>query len=125
MIDNIYKLFAKVLTERLKVVIAKSIDPQQMAFIKGRQIMDAMVIANEVVDSKLEPEKPGILCKLDMEKAYDHVNWKCLLDSMRRMDFGQKWIRWVKYCHLNCEIFSSYQWLTGRIFQCTKGFKTR
>jgi len=76
-------------------VIAKLIDPQQMAFIKGRH---SMLIANEVVGSSLKHKKPGILCKLDMVKAYDHVDWEYLLDSMRRMGFAQKWKQWVKYC---------------------------
>ncbi|XP_055814706.1 uncharacterized protein LOC129884434 [Solanum dulcamara] len=75
LIGSIYKLFSKVLTERLKRVMAKLVDSQQLAFIKGRQIMDAALIANEVIDSRLNLKKPVILCKLDIEKAYDHVNW--------------------------------------------------
>lgn len=49
-------------------------DSQQMAFIKGKQIMDAVLIANEAIDSRISQNKPGILCKHDIEKAYDHVN---------------------------------------------------
>ncbi|CAN4119502.1 unnamed protein product [Withania somnifera] len=61
--------------KRIKGVMDKLVDFQQMAFIKGRQIMDAMLIANEAVDSRMTQKKPGILCKLDIEKAYGHVNW--------------------------------------------------
>lgn len=73
MIGSIYKLISKVLTERLKGVVDKLVDSQQMSFIKGRQIMDAALVSNEVVDSRLKQKKLGILCKLDIEKAYDHV----------------------------------------------------
>ena len=39
----------------------------------GRQILDAMLIANEAIDSILNSNERVILCKLDIEKAYDHI----------------------------------------------------
>lgn len=54
--------------------MGKLVDSQQMAFIKGRQIMDAVLVANEAVGSRQKQGKPGILCKLGIEKAYDNVS---------------------------------------------------
>lgn len=61
-----YKIIAKLLAERLKKVIHKLVDKQQMAFIKNRQIMDAVLIANECVDSRERDKQSGILCKRDI-----------------------------------------------------------
>ena len=37
--------------------------------------MDAVLIANKAVDSRLKDNVGGVLCKLDIEKAYDRVSW--------------------------------------------------
>jgi hypothetical protein len=34
---------------------------------------------------------PGVLCKLDLEQAYDHVNWDFLSYLLRLGGFGTKW----------------------------------
>ena len=48
-------------------------------FVKGGQILYFVLVANEFLDSRLRLGVPGVLRKLDLEKAYDHVNWEFLL----------------------------------------------
>ena len=71
LIGSIYKLIAKVLANRLKKVMNGLVNPAQNAFVEGRQFLDASLIANEVIDSMQKRKERGILCKLDIEKAYD------------------------------------------------------
>ena len=73
LVESLYKLLAKVLANRIKKVMGKVISEPQNAFVEDRQILDAFFIANEVVDSRLKNNQGGVMCKLDIEKAYDHV----------------------------------------------------
>jgi hypothetical protein len=78
--------------------LGKIISNTQNAFIGGRQILDSVLIANECVDSQIRSEDPGLLCKLDLDKAYDHVNWDFLLYLLQRCGFGKKWRAWIRFC---------------------------
>ena len=74
LVGGLYKLLTKVLANRLKKVVGKVVSSARNAFVEGRQILDAAFIDNEAIDSLLKRNESGVLCKLDLEKAYDHLN---------------------------------------------------
>ncbi|GKE24807.1 cysteine-rich receptor-like protein kinase [Tanacetum coccineum] len=65
-----YKIIAKMLTERVKRVVGNVVGDVQNAFIKGRYILDGILIANEAIELKKKREK----------------------------GFGVKWCKWVEVC---------------------------
>ncbi|GJR76960.1 putative RNA-directed DNA polymerase [Tanacetum coccineum] len=93
-----YKIIAKLLAERVKRVVGKVVGDVQNAFIKGRYILDGILIANETVDYLKKSKEKGLILKVDFEKAYDSMNWRFLIDIMKRMTFEDKWCNWVECC---------------------------
>ena len=50
------------------------------------------------MDSRLRSGKSSVMCKLDIEKAYDNVDWRFLQYILGRIGFGVKWRRWIHFC---------------------------
>lgn len=90
LLSSVYKIISKVLASRLKLVMKGIIVQPQCAFVEGRQILDSVLIANECIENRRLSSRNSLLCKLDMQKSYDHVNWDFLDYILSRMGF------WVK-----------------------------
>ena len=123
LVGGLYKWLTKVLANRLKGVLAKVISMSQNAFVEGRQIMNAMLIANEAINSILKSNRGTILCKLDIEKAYDHVDWSFLLAVLEKMGFGEKWHRWIKWCLSTASFSVLVNRTPSRFFQSSRGLR--
>ena len=52
LVTSLYKIIAKVLSGRLRKVLHETIFGSQGAFVEGTHILDAMLIANKVVNEK-------------------------------------------------------------------------
>ncbi|KAJ9680549.1 hypothetical protein PVL29_019768 [Vitis rotundifolia] len=98
LVTSLYKIIAKVLSGRLRKVLHETISGFQGAFVEGRHILDAVLIANEVVDEKRRSGEEGVVFKIDFEKAYDHVDWGFLDHVLQRKRFSQKWRSWIRGC---------------------------
>ena len=99
LVTRLYKIISKVLSLCLKGVLEDTIAKTQDAFVAGRQILDIVLVANEIVEEYRKPGRACVVFKIDCEKAYDYV--KCdFLDFvpkkkkkriwfyMKKMDFG-------------------------------------
>lgn len=75
LIGSVYKILTKVLAGRLQKVLPNIISPPQGAFVQGCQILDGVLLAKECIHSRFRDRSPGFLCKLDLENAYDRVDW--------------------------------------------------
>jgi hypothetical protein len=79
-----YKIFTKVLNNRLASCITKIISGFQTGFIKCRFILDNIVSLHEIIHEVKKHNRSGIMIKIDFEKAYDKVKWNFLLQMLEK-----------------------------------------
>lgn len=73
----LYKIMAKVLSNRLKVILSSIILENQSAFVPKRSITNNVVVAFEIIHHmrrKTGSQEGEVALKLDISKAYDMVD---------------------------------------------------
>ncbi|WVZ96321.1 hypothetical protein U9M48_041976 [Paspalum notatum var. saurae] len=93
-----FKVFTKVVTNRVVKIATRIIKPTQTAFLPGRNIMEGAVILHETIHELHTKKQNGIVLKIDFEKAYDKVRWDFLQQSLRMKGFSPMWCSWVHAC---------------------------
>ena len=78
MLNMSLNFFTKVIANRLSMIASKVVRPSQTAFIPGQYIMEGVVILHETLHAIHRKKLSGVILKLDLEKAYDKVNWSFL-----------------------------------------------
>ena len=86
------------LSGRLRGVLHETIHSTQGAFVQGKQILDAVLIANEIVDERRRLGEEDVVFKIDFEKAYDHVKWDFLNHVLEKKGFSPRWRKLMSGC---------------------------
>ena len=97
----LYKIFSKVLANHLKKILPKIITEHQFAFTKDWLILDNILVVFETLHclQKYNSKTHDFMAlKLDMSKAYGHVEWPFLEEVMRKMGFNERWINLMMVC---------------------------
>jgi ribonuclease HI len=91
----IYKIITKIIANRLKPILPFIISQEQSGYVEGRQIMDSVILAHEVVHSLKTSRTPGMLLKLDLSKAFDRASWQYIRAVLDAFGFDQGWVSWI------------------------------
>lgn len=95
----IYKTATQLLANRMKKFMPGLISKCQGAFIKGRDISDNILLAQELVKGyRRSSLSPRCMLKVDIKKAFDSVSWNFILDMLEAMGFSSKFIGWIAAC---------------------------
>jgi hypothetical protein len=95
MLNVSFKIFTKVMANRMLSVASKVVKPSQTALLPGRYILEGVVTLHETIHELKRKKQKGVILKLDFEKAYDKVNWSFLQQVLRMKGFYNKWCLWI------------------------------
>ncbi|RVW83126.1 putative ribonuclease H protein [Vitis vinifera] len=97
--------------------IHRTLDPTMI------RILDASLIANEVIDFWHKRNEKGLICKLDIEKAYDSINWNFLMKVLVKMGFGSRWLEWIWWCISTAKFSIMINGVPAGFFSNSKGLR--
>ncbi|KAA3481443.1 reverse transcriptase [Gossypium australe] len=122
----IYKIITKVLVNQMSDILGVCINKAQAMFIPGRLISDNMLIAYEVLHSlkmKKSGRKGNFALKLDISKAYDHVEWDFLAGIMKSLGFHDDWIVLIMRCVCSVSYSVSLNGMCSDWFSPSRGLR--
>lgn len=75
--NTIYRIITKIIVNHIKPYLSKIIGLTQASFLKRHKAVDNATIDQEIVNKfqRMNGRIPHILLKLDLEKAFDRLEW--------------------------------------------------
>lgn len=98
-INVLYKIIAKLLVNWISHVLPNLISMNQFSFVKGCLLSDNSTLADEHLwsfDQKSTPKRACIV--VDLQKAFDTVQWSTVCDVMRSVNFSHMFITLIHDC---------------------------
>ncbi|KAL0286732.1 UNVERIFIED_CONTAM: hypothetical protein Sradi_7141400 [Sesamum radiatum] len=95
----LYKAITKIIVKRIQRVLPLLINYSQNAFVPGRSISDNILLAQELLAGYNQTRLPErCTLKVDIQKAYDSVEWDFLLEVLTLFNFPTHFINLIEQC---------------------------
>lgn len=95
-----YKIITKIIVARLWPLLGKMVGPFQSSFIPAGLLMIISLLHKKLCTLFVQ-KKGGMLLKIDLEKAYDKISWKFLLDTLIYFNLNPSWTTLIMSCVSN------------------------
>ena len=120
LLNNDYKILAKALDNRLREVLPSLINHDQTGFIKGLKISHNVRKSLDIMDFAVKENIPMLILSIDMEKCFNRLEHKVILETLKYFNFGPNFINWISIiyndfhtCTQNFGFLSEF-WVKGQ-----------
>ena len=118
-----YKIVTKTIANRFIKYLPKLIHPNQVGYVKNRNITDNIRTIIDLMEYLKADNLPGILINIDFEKAFDSVDWTFLKLVLSKFNFGDSLIKWIDMFYTNISSCIMNNGLTSSYFQLHRGVR--
>ncbi|GJV38022.1 hypothetical protein Tco_1410499 [Tanacetum coccineum] len=95
----LFKCISKIIANRIKHSLKYLVSPNQSAFVQGRSISDNILLTQELMHNyHLDRGSPRCAFKVDIQKAYDTVDWEFLRRILHGFGFHTRMVSWIMEC---------------------------
>lgn len=96
----LYKIITKVLANMLQHLMPQLVNESQSAFIKGRLMKHNVLLTHGLIKGYNQHQVSSSRCmmKIDLQKAYDTINWSFLHDVLHLYGFSPWFIQRTMVC---------------------------
>eukprot|EP00253_Pinus_taeda_P011881 PITA_11881 len=119
----IYKIISKVIALRIAPILSRNISMEQFGFLNGRQIHEAIGVAQEVTHSIKVKKKKGVVLKIDLSKAYDRISWLYLRMLLTHIGFSYPFVSWIMGCITNVSFAGLVNGAASSFFNSQRGLR--
>ena len=123
LLDIVYKIVAKVLANRLMLVIDKLVAPDQTGSIRGRFIGNNLRTIADVIYYCKSDRSEGILMALDFQNAFNTVEHEFVYNTLKSFNFGSDFISFVRMLYCGTELAVINNGFTSDWFKTTRGLQ--
>ena len=101
LLNTTYKLIYSCITNRLRPILCRIISKEQKGFLENRSIADCTRLMYDIIYKCQYKEIGGLILLIDFQIAFDSLSWNYITESLRTLNFGENFIKWIKIFQKN------------------------
>ena len=123
--NTVYKVVTKIIVNRIRPLLSNLVSPFQAAFIPGRRGVDNVIIAQELIHSlhKKKGRKGQFILKVDLEKAYDRLEWSFIREVLLFFNFPSRLVDLILECVSSFSISILFNGGHLKVFKPSRGIR--
>ena len=122
LLSTMYKLFTKILTNRISKLMDENQPPEQAGFRAKFSTIDHIHTISQIIEKTQEFQLQIYMAFIDFRKAFDSVEHAKIIDALEKINVHPKYIRLIREIYKNSKAKVRTE-IEGEIFEIKRGVR--